>query len=111
MMNEQSESHRIRSSARRLSEVLGTGTIDGNEEGDDLVPKRRSDSTRNKSKRQSGQIQPQPPFSHFVNGRCTICKHPQSIHFTDTDSIGSWSFCSISECDCFLDERNENDAT
>lgn len=27
------------------------------------------------------------------------------------DDLGKWSFCIHETCECFLDERNENDAS
>jgi len=110
-INEQSKSHRTGDAPRRLSEVSGIGTADGDSEGAGVVPERGSDSTRPTSERRAGSIQPETPASdsQFINNTCRYCKHPKAIHFIDTDMIGYWSFCSLSTCECFLDERAADD--
>lgn len=95
---------------RRLSELLGTDTLDGDSEGDAVVPERGGDSTRTPSERQLRPIPAEASAQtwQFINGHCKICGHPRSIHFIETDSMGYYAFCSISICECWVDERVED---
>lgn len=111
-IDEQSTSNRTGDDIRRLSEVSGTGTLDGDSEGNEVVSQRGSDSTGSSSERRSRSVQPETPSSdtQFINGGCRYCRHPKAIHFIDVDKLGYWSFCSLSTCDCFLDAKKEDDA-
>ena len=48
--------------------------------------------------------------TQFVEGKCKFCNHFVGIHFMTIDDMGYWSFCGISSCDCFVDDK-EDDAT
>lgn len=48
--------------------------------------------------------------AQFVNGKCKFCSHMVGIHMLNVDEIGYWSFCGISTCECFVDERAEDDS-
>lgn len=39
--------------------------------------------------------------------KCSECGHDVIHHFKTEDSLGKWSFCMISTCSCFVDDRNE----
>lgn len=39
------------------------------------------------------------------------CGHSKHNHFKAEDALGRWEFCMISDCNCFIDFRNEEDGS
>ena len=39
--------------------------------------------------------------------RCAQCDHLTGDHFETVDELGRWSFCTRGQCDCFIDDREE----
>lgn len=105
--NEQIEDSGVGESSGRMREVSGTGTLDGDSEGDAVVPERGGYSTGLPGQGLNRPVQSSASDAQFIGGTCTICKHPKAIHFVDTDEIGTWAFCSLSTCECFSDEPKE----
>jgi hypothetical protein len=107
---EQEQTLTIRNSPRRLSEVSGTGTLDSPSEGDDMASKRGSNPIGDESQSQHESLHRNSPSTdtQFLNNKCQFCNHLKPMHFIDTDEIGSWSFCILSTCDCFLDMRSND---
>lgn len=110
-LNEQ-ESTLIGGGSYRLPTLSGAGTAFPDSEGDSVAPKRRGDSTGNESERVDQPVRggTSPSDEQFINGRCSFCNHPRHIHFEASDSIGTWVFCVIENCECFKDWRADDDA-